>query len=176
MTPQEVAVRELGVREMTGRNDGIPARRYMRGDELAWCAGFVLYCFDKSDWPSLFDDEGDGQEDRDDTLRYYAMRNVQQFEDEMRSRGAWFGDSLVDYVLPGDVIFYANRGRSDAGSGRHVGIVVDVEFPARIIRTVEGNLSDEVKRRQVPAGSPQITGFARWTKQVQSCARMSSAR
>lgn len=162
-TPVEIALGELGVHEFTGKNDGIPAKRYMKGDALAWCAGFVLWCFEQSDWPSLYDDEDDGQEDRDDLLRYYDHRAVQGLEDTLRDEGKLIGHELRELVEPGDLIFYKNRGRSDPSpGGRHIGIVEFVESPAMVVHTVEGNLGNAVKKRIVQPGDKTVAWFGRW--------------
>lgn len=153
ITPADVAETQIGITEATGHNDGIPADRYMRGDALAWCAGFVLWCYDESDWPSLYSS----------AREYYSLRSVQKLEDAMRARGVWFGPRLVDSVEPGDLVFYANRGRSDAGRGRHVGLVVEGTggIPGTAFETIEGNWGNEVKRRRVSVIDLSITGFAR---------------
>ena len=152
-TPADVAETQLGIHEDTGHNDGVPADRYMRGDELAWCAGFVLWCYDISDVEDL----------ATSTKDYYKMRNVQKFEDEMKRRGLWFGRRFHQYVRRDDVIFYRDRGSSDKGAGRHVGIVTSEGCRNLFskIDSVEGNLGDAVKRATHKIDDDRITGFAR---------------
>lgn len=148
MTPLEAAQSQIGVIERTGRNDGIPAERYMRGDELAWCAAFVLWAFDAAGKPLY-----------SSARMYYALRNVQRMEEAMNARGVWYGPNLHGVVEPGDIIFFGNRVGSDPGAGRHVGIVESVT--ATGVHTVEGNVSDGVRRRAYELSDPRITGYAR---------------
>lgn len=155
ITPSDVASTQLGVFEATGNNDGVPAERYNRGDKVAWCASFVMYCFDMSDYPDIYDTTRD----------YYDMRRVVNFEREMQSRGAWYGYQMWHYVTPDDIVFYSNRRGSDPGIGRHVGLVVGVGIDTdgeTIIETIEGNYGDKVSRRMLKATDPSITGFGRW--------------
>jgi hypothetical protein len=156
MLALEIAQREIGIHEATGKNDGIPAKKYMRGDKLAWCAGFVLYCFDESDSVDVWDAGLDGAEGDDSD--YWKLRNVDTMEKFLKERGVWFGWNLPPE--PGDIIFFADRGGSDPSkSGRHVGIVES--FDGAAIVTVEGNLGNAVKRGLHDCDSPRITGFAR---------------
>ena len=128
----DVALSQIGVKELSGKNDGVPADRYMHGDKLPWCAGFVLWCNAQSDDVKLYTSNAE----------YFVMRAVADMERIMRARGWW--RPFDPRVLPkeNEVIFFANRGGSDAGPGRHVGVVASV-FPDRIV-TVEGNLGDSV--------------------------------
>ena len=144
----QAAESQLGVRELTGSNDGVPAERYMRGDELAWCAAFVLWCYDVA-----------GQPMYSSVREYYSLRNVQRMEDSMKARGVWYGPALYDVVEPGDVVFFGSRIGSDAGPGRHVGVVEQASYTG--VHTIEGNVSDGVRRMSYAFGDPKITGFAR---------------
>lgn len=143
----DLAATQLGIKEETGHNDGIPADRYMRGDELAWCAGFVLWCYDESDDPDIPEAPSD----------YWKLRNVDTMEKDLKRRGLWIGPSVIP--APNDLIFYRNRGSSDSGSGRHVGIVERVS--GGIAYTIEGNLGDEVRRSSEELDSDRITGYGR---------------
>ena len=150
-----VAITQLGIHEDTGKNDGIPAERYMRGDELAWCAGFVLYCFDESDDPDLWDVGLGPNEGKDSD--YWKLRNVATMESYMKDRGVWLGWNVPPQR--NDIIFFANRGRSDPGSGRHVGIVEGLD--GSTVRTIEGNVGNKVARLRHERSDDRITGFAR---------------
>jgi hypothetical protein len=48
----KVYTSQVGVRELTGRNDGVQVRAYLNATGLsegyAWCAAFVSWCFDQS--------------------------------------------------------------------------------------------------------------------------------
>jgi len=153
-TTLDIALTQLGVKEATGKNDGIPAERYMSGDEFPWCAGFVVWCNNHSDdedlTPTLKDD--------------YSLRRVQTFEDRMKERGKFFTDRGA--VRANDIVFFKQRGNSDPGAGRHMGVVRDVYGPnilasTKRLRTVEGNTSNAVMEREYFIGDDYITGFAR---------------
>ena len=144
----DIAVRELGVSEATGRNDGVPAQRYMEGDELPWCMGLVLkVCA----WAATPLPGG-----------YWKMRNVAYAEAECLNAGIWIGPRVIPD--PGDVVFFATREGSDIGSGRHAGLVESVR--GHQIHTIEGNVSNRVARRVYAIGDPRITGFARPSPEV----------
>lgn len=144
----DVAITQIGVAEATGRNDGIPAQRYMKGNKLAWCAGFVAYCFDVSDDPDI----------AENVREFWAWgTNVQSLEDKMKERGQWFGWAITPQR--NDIIFFANRGRSDPGRGRHCGIVEKVE--GAWVHTIEGNLGNACKRAKHKLSSNRISGYAR---------------
>lgn len=152
----EIAQKEIGIHEATGKNDGIPAKKYMRGDKLAWCAGFLLYCFDEASTIDIWDAGLDGEEGKDSD--YWKLRKVETMELYLKERGVWFGWNLEP--MPGDIVFFADRGGSDPSkSGRHTGIVE--AFDGTTISTIEGNLGNAVKRAQHDWDSPRITGFAR---------------
>lgn len=143
MTPLEYARRELeaGVREATGNNDGVPAVRYNFGERKPWCAAFVAWCFDQADvhLPG--------------NIRRLA--SVDYMERQLQARGA-----RVRSPEPGDIVTFRHRAGSDAGPGRHVGIVEDIE--GRVLVTIEGNMGDRVKRCRRPVTDPSITGLYRW--------------
>ena len=152
-TPADVALTQLGVVEETGHNDGVPADRYMRGDKLAWCAGFVMWCYDESDWAPLYRS----------AKEYYRLRSVQALEDAMKAKGVWYGSRLVGMLRPGDLVFHSTRAGSDAGRGRHVGLAVTgVLWPKEeTFLTVDGNYGDKVSQRSVHVDEKSLTGFAR---------------
>lgn len=163
MTPIDVARTQVGIAEATGQNDGIPAERYMRGDQLAWCAGFVLWCHD------VAGHEVPGN--------YWRLRSVAAFEAEMSERGLWLGPSVVP--MSGDIVFFGDRARSDAGVGRHCGLVEFVAVRSRFesdplhpqggrviltgteIHTIEGNSGNAVTRQLYLHDDKRITGYAR---------------
>lgn len=154
VTPADVAETQIGVKEATGNNDGVPAERYNRGDKVAWCGSFVTYCYEKSDFPRLYETDS----------MYYLMRNVANFEREMQKRGAWFGWRFASIVNVNDIVFYGDRQQSDAGNGRHVGLVVDVGIDEQglFIETIEGNYGNKVAKRTLRANDKAITGYGRW--------------
>lgn len=174
----EVARHELslGIREATGNNDGVPATRYNRGEVgHAWCASFCLFCAQHAD----------GVADvAPTTKKYYDMRAVTGFEEEMHRLGWWWPAIAVfdpttarAAPAPGDFIMYANRGGSDLArrGGRHMGIVESYDPATKVLVTIEGNMGNTIKRltgtldlqgtvSAVMASSGErrpVTGFAR---------------
>lgn len=160
----DVAISQLGVFEKSGKNDGIPAERYMRGDKLAWCAGFVLYCYDVSDDPDIWDDFDSST--RRDERSYWRLRSVKAMVEWAHTQKVFIEPSVVP--APNDVILYGSRSGSDAGPGKHCGIVEHAD--SETIRTVEGNLGNMVKRREINHGRRNVLGYARFARSVPSYA------
>lgn len=152
MRTLDVAVTQLGVKEDSGANDGIPATRYNRGDKLPWCASFALYCNAQSTDPKVATTNAE----------FYLFRSVAAFEAEMKRRGWWLDPTRAPQ--PNDFVFFGDRGHSDAGTGRHMGIVES--FTAPKLTSIEGNWSNAVCRvvhdLAKPAEVQRITGFARF--------------
>ena len=145
----DIAIREIGVAEATGKNDGIPAERYMRGDELRWCAGFVLFCNEHADEDAPL---------ARSTKEYYRLRSVSALMAEAKARGWWFTRGTRD-VERNDVVIFGETDSDVGVVGNHTGIVETAT--ASTIGTVEGNTSDKVARRSYPLGSHTILGFIR---------------
>jgi len=145
----DVAESQVGVAERTGKNDGIPAERYMRGDALAWCAGFVLWCNESSDDPPL----------AADVPTYYRLRSVASFVDWAKDRGRFFARG-TQVPQRNDIVFFGDTASDVGVKGNHVGIVTKVE--AGRIHTVEGNTSNKVARRSYVTSDRTIMGFCRW--------------
>lgn len=144
----DVALSQLDITEATGHNDGVPAERYMQGDELPWCAGFVLWCNRESD------------DDKIATSRrlMVQLRSVNALEARMKTMERYV--SRQDAVPERNwVVFFQKRGESDPGTGRHVGIVESVTDTH--IHTVEGNSGNRVCRRSYRRDDPYITGYGR---------------
>jgi uncharacterized protein (TIGR02594 family) len=148
VTPLEYAQRELasGVREATGRNDGVPAERYNDGERKPWCASFVRWCFEQAGTPL--------------PGRRHLLPSVSYLEGALLARGA-----RVSRAKPGAIICFVGRASSDAGPGRHVGIVESCG-PGNKITTIEGNSGDRVARRIYAADDPAIAGFYVWPKRT----------
>lgn len=138
-----VAQSQVGVREATGNNDGIPEQRYADGRREPWCADFVTWCF-KQTGCSL---PGNQRQ----------LASVQFMEDQLK-RGGHFIPNGAQPPQPGDIIFFRDRG-ANKGSGRHVGIVEKVEGDR--VFTIEGNSGDRVARRSYPTSSSRISGYGR---------------
>lgn len=150
MKPIDIARRELeeGVSEATGHDDGVPAARYNDGEPKAWCAAFVRFCFEKAGSPLP-------------GLRH-MLPSVAYME-----RGLETMKARVAEPFPGAIITF----RWDNG-GRHVGLVEEVATIGtpergpirRVVRTIEGNTANAVRRRTYPIDSRVITGFFKWPR------------
>lgn len=146
MDPADYAYTQLGVYELTGSNDGIPAERYMRGDELAWCAGFAMWCFDEAARPIYRN-----------TAEYYRFRKVSTLWASLKRRGRTTGPNVSPQRNM--LIFYKNRSGSDKSpQGSHVGVV---EYTSEVYcYSIEGNLSNKVMRRRIRLTDEDILGYA----------------
>lgn len=132
---------QIGVRERTGRNDGTPATRYSNGRREPWCANFVAWSYRKAGKPLPGNQR--------------SLASVQYMEDQMKSAGKFHRGT----PKPGDIIFFKNRGGSDRGRGRHVGIVESVKNGR--VHTIEGNSGNRVRRRSYPLSAWRISGYGR---------------
>lgn len=139
----DAARSQVGVREATGNNDGIPSQRYANGRREPWCADFVSWSMRQAS-PTA--------------AAKYGSAGVSDMESKMQRDHKWFARGAAA-PKPGDVIFFANRGDSDHGHGRHVGIVEKVENGR--VYTVEGNSSNAVHRRSYPLDAGRIAGYGR---------------
>jgi hypothetical protein len=151
----DAALTQVGVVEATGNNDGTPAQRYNRGDNLPWCAAFCLWCNANSDETPI----------ATSNAKFYADRSVQGFEDDMKARKWWMPPDAVP--ARGDYIFFGDRGLSDKSStGRHMGIIEHVLQSSQLVLTcIEGNWGNKVSRVRhdllYSAERARITGYAR---------------
>lgn len=130
-----VARGEIGVRELTGRNDGPRVAQYLAYCDLpeghAWCAAFVSWCFGqtgfeqpRNPWsPSLFP----------------VARRV--------SAGGLKPAMVFGLYSPA------------AGRINHAGLVERVEHGQYIV-TIEGNSNNQVERRRRPLRTIYV--FADW--------------
>lgn len=143
MTPLEVAQKELaaGVRESSGANDGVPARRYNDGEEKPWCASFLRYCYHSA---------GLGLPGK-----WYLLPSVAYLESQLEAAGA----RIVE-PIPGAVVTFKTRIGSDRGPGRHCGIIEKVSRST--ITTIEGNVQNRVMRRVHGRAHADITGYFFW--------------
>lgn len=140
MLPIDIAERYLaaGAKEATGKNDGPTIRRFLREDaQLNWCSAFVLTCFDEAGAPL--------------PGNFYANRAVKTLETELRGAGA---EIAREALRRGDIVTFERRG------GAHVGIVAEVIPDVRAFFSVEGNVSNRVKR--VPHALTVIQSAFRW--------------
>ncbi len=134
---------ELGVREATGNNDGVPAQRYSFGQNEAWCANFVSWNFRQAGA------QLPGNQD--------AIGSCDTMARELAKRGALFQKGQGT-PQPGDIIFFGKP-----GDLTHVGIVQRVENGQ--VYTIEGNSGNRVAERSYPLDSPRIMSYGRWPVQ-----------
>lgn len=130
--PKRIAVKQvytsqIGVREATGRNDGVQVENYLRVTKKkrgnAWCAAFVSWCFVeanikavRSGWsPAWF------PENR------LIVRQGKILRQKVPECGDVFG------------IYFKNKGRI-----AHVGFID--EWHSKVAITVEGNTNEEGSR------------------------------
>lgn len=137
----DAARSQIGVRERTGHNDGVPAQRYSQGRKEAWCANFVSWAHRKAGKPLPGNQR--------------SLASVQYMESQMKKAGKVHRGT----PKPGDIIFFKNRGQSDRGSGRHVGIVERVSNGQ--VHTIEGNSGNMVRRRSYDLRNARISGYGR---------------
>ena len=149
--PADVAEQLVGIKEKTGRNDGTPSEMFMDGDELPWCAGFVLYCFKSSTFGAIKGNR-------------WKLRSVRNLFKTMSKSGNIVGRNVNP--LRNDVVFFNKRGNSDAGTGWRCGIVVAVSDG--IIYTIEGNLSNMVKVSMHHTTDAPILGYGRMSSKIQA--------
>ncbi len=145
----DIARKQVGVKEDTGNNDGEPSRRYAGGRQEPWCGHFVAWVFRNA-----------GVRIPDDmiptTKQHNPLASVSHMERVFKDRGWHYMEPM-----PGDVVFFASRGQSDEGPGRHVGIVEMVDAKTKTFSTIEGNLSNAVRRKTHSLNNPQVSGFGR---------------
>jgi hypothetical protein len=147
--PIDYAISQIGVRELTDRNDGIPFERYaIRGEQpLAWCARFVRWAYESA-----------GKQLPGNRWEIASVGNLQH---AFAQAGAWLG--LTDDIRRGDLILLNERGLSDAAGnqgGRHIGIVEAVD--AEHVYSIDGNWGNMVARVRRRRNAPDIWGYARW--------------
>ena len=140
---------QLGVQEATGANDGIPAERYMQGDKLPWCAGFVLWVFRECGF------QLPGNQFKD--------RAVVELEGNLSLLAC-----EIELPEPGSIIFF-RKGHVSAGPSGHVGIVEAVNPVLGTddlfwVTTIEGNNSNRVKRARYRSDDQIIKGYYKWPK------------
>ncbi len=132
---------QIGVRERSGRNDGTPQHRYSGGRREPWCANFVAWSFRQAGKPLPGNQR--------------SLASVQYMENQMKKAGKFHRGT----PKPGDIIFFKNRGRSDRGRGRHVGMVERVANGR--VYTIEGNSGHRVRRRSYSLKNWRISGYGR---------------
>lgn len=133
----DIATSQLGVREATGHNDGLPSLRYAQGRREPWCAHFVVWVLGQVEV------EVPGDRSR--------LANVTYMQIQMAMHGRFYLSS----PKPGDLIFLRTGPHR---RGRHVGFITRVR--GGYISTIEGNSSNAVKTRRYSIRNERIVGFA----------------
>ena len=130
-----------------GSNRGDQVDIYTGNRAEPWCAHFVAWLYRQIQLP-LPDDK------QPSPKQHNPIASVSHLERCLRELGWLYREPKV-----GDLVFYATRGKSDAGPGRHIGLVVQVVGDT--IHTIEANWGDRVARRQLKSTDPTITGYGR---------------
>lgn len=148
----ELAQAQIGIKEATGKNDGVPSEKFAGGRREAWCAHFVAWLYRECGKPL----PGDVMPTK---TRANPIASVKAMHTQCAR-----AKLLVENPEPGDVIFFNSRGDSDAGNGWHVGIVESTDAVG--VNTIEGNSANGVYRRRYKRDgdnrlSGRIVGFAR---------------
>lgn len=135
----DAARSQLGVREATGNNDGVPAQRYSNGQNVPWCANFVSWAFREAGHPL--------------PGNQVAIGSCDTMAAELRRAGRLYrkGEQTPQ---PGDVIFFGTP-----GDLTHVGIVERVEGGR--VYTIEGNSGNRVAERSYSLDDARIVCYGR---------------
>jgi peptidoglycan hydrolase-like protein with peptidoglycan-binding domain len=130
---------QIGIREASGNNDGVPASRFSNGRNVPWCANFVSWNFRQAGNPL--------------PGNQVAIGSCDTMANELKRAGMWIGKQTPQ---PGDVIFFGTP-----GDYTHVGIVDRVEGGR--VYTVEGNSGNRVAERSYSLSDGRIQGYGRPT-------------
>jgi len=132
----KTALTQVGVKEVTGHNDGVQVEKYLASVKLhkgnPWCAAFVAWCHDQCGVRHPVSGFSP------DWFKGKNVFTVHSLEMASRSERAW-----SDYIkqLPASVfgIWFASKGRI-----AHVGIIERIT--GEVAMTIEGNTNDEGSR------------------------------
>lgn len=117
---------QLGVRELTGKNDGLQVEAYLKtvglGKGYAWCAAFVKWCLIRANIPNNL--------------------NAMALSAHNKSNLVYYKKRFYKPSQPGDVftLYYARLGRIG-----HTGFV-DRQINSSIYESVEGNTNEAGSR------------------------------
>lgn len=133
------AAKHIGFHEKG--NNGNPFSKFFGRPAEAWCADFVSYCATKAG------------------LKMNTA-SAQGVQDAIAKKGNWKGRNNPQ---PGDAITFDWQGKN--GWADHVGLVEKTFMKGGKlwVQTIEGNSSDQVRRRQYPADSAVIKGYGKIT-------------
>lgn len=125
---QQVYTSQLGVRELTGKNDGIQVEYYLQsvglGKGYPWCAGFVKWCYLKAD------------------VKEAKQINAMALSVNNRTRWVYANNKFIQEPSPGDAftLYYPHLKRIG-----HTGFY-DGRQNTHIYKTVEGNTNSAGSR------------------------------
>lgn len=128
----------LGINEADGSY-----KKY--GQPSHWCGAFVDWCFNqstggKTPWAGE---------------NFHYVPNITNWAKNNGVYKSYNASTLMQDAKAGDMIIFRSSGGSESS---HVGIISKV-YPDGSIETVEGNTSDQCKKRYYQAGDPRIQGF-----------------
>lgn len=129
------AAKHIGFHEQG--NNGNPFSKALGRPPEAWCADFVSYCAKKAGLN-------------------VNTASAQGVQDQITKQGGWKGKNNPQ---PGDAVTFAWDGKG--GWADHVGMVEKTfKKDGKLwIQTIEGNSSDQVRRKTYPADSAVIKGY-----------------
>lgn len=130
----DLARSQIGVREKSKSNDGVPSERYMQGRKEPWCAHFIAWLYRECGAPI----PGDIPSPKGNPLA-----SVLELAHVYETHG-W----LVREPRRGDLLFLLTRFESDKGPGRHVAIVE--RCTPTMVHCISGNWGDGVARHSFP--------------------------
>jgi hypothetical protein len=118
-------------------NNGNPFSKALGRPAEAWCADFVSYCAKQAGL-------------------HLNTASAQGVQDAITKQGNWKGRHDPK---PGDALTFAWDGKG--GWADHVGMVEKTFMKGGKlwVQTIEGNSSDQVRRKQYPADSAVIKGY-----------------
>lgn len=156
-TAIELAKSQIGIKEDGKSNDSKEIRKYKNGEvnNNPWCASFVSWIYgagQNSDNSKTFGYSSSSQEIRRkaENAGFYATKN------------SGYKPTVGDLM----VITYEDASSNNRGKG-HIGIIVSVN-PDGTFDTIEGNLSNQVKRVTRSMQTKNLHGFVKMNEWLKS--------
>ncbi|MEW5822557.1 MAG: CHAP domain-containing protein [Cyanobacteriota bacterium] len=136
----QIALHEstLGINEADGSY-----RKY--GQPSHWCGAFAEWCVKQATGGKV---PWKGE-------NFHYVPNITSWAKKNNVYESYNPSTVQQRVKPGDMIIFQGGRRSESS---HVGIVTAIR-PDGTIETVEGNTSDQCKKRVYKPGDPKIQGF-----------------
>lgn len=125
-----IARTQIGVKEATGNNDGIPVQMYQDYvgkwvEGLPWCACFVSWCI------------GQAALTLGVTTKFARECSVPRMAIQAKKKKLW-----LDKPIPGCILLL----KDEQGNYEHTGFVESVDWNAGIVHSIDGNWSNKVCR------------------------------